>query len=134
MYEIGSQVEGEPDPGVPPQGWAWTPKDFEARALDVKLELVEWLNAERHQGMFILRGKEVGRPLHPSSLSLLPSPSYPRDGERTFERGYHRLKVSGLDLLQSPLCTGVLQSSTVLKYPLYLAVLPRRPNPQQALH
>ena len=51
------------------RGNLWTPKDYEARALDVKAELVDWLKAERHQGMFLLRGKEEGKPLHPSSLS-----------------------------------------------------------------
>ena len=50
-------------------GNLWTPKDYEARELDVKAELVDWLKAERHQGPFVLRGKEEGRPLHPSSLS-----------------------------------------------------------------
>lgn len=50
-------------------GQAWTPKDFEARALDVKHELVDWLEDERHDGVFVLRGQDAGRPLNPSSLT-----------------------------------------------------------------
>ena len=32
-------------------------------------ELVDWLKAERHHGMFVLRGKQESKLLHPSSLS-----------------------------------------------------------------
>jgi hypothetical protein len=31
--------------------------------------LDDWLQAERHDGRFILRGKEEGKPLHPSTLT-----------------------------------------------------------------
>ena len=40
----------------------------EARVLDVKAELVGWLEAARHDGPFMLRGKNGGRPLHPDAL------------------------------------------------------------------
>ena len=49
-------------------GNMWSPKDYEARVLDVKADLLDWLKAHRHDGLFVLRGKEQGRPLHPSSL------------------------------------------------------------------
>lgn len=50
-------------------GQTWTPKDYEARVLDVKTELFDWLQAERHDGLFIMRGRDEGRVLNPSSLS-----------------------------------------------------------------
>ncbi len=50
-------------------GQTWTPKDYESRVLDVKTELLDWLQAEKHDGLFILRAREEGRPLNPSSLS-----------------------------------------------------------------
>ena len=50
-------------------GQTWTPKDYEARVLDVKTQLLGWLQGEKHDGLFILRGREEGRPLNPSSLS-----------------------------------------------------------------
>ena len=50
-------------------GQTWTPKDYEARVLDVKTELLDWLQTEKHDGLFILRGSEEGRTLNPSSLS-----------------------------------------------------------------
>jgi integrase len=50
-------------------GQIWTPKDYEARVLDVNTELLEWLQKEKHDGPFVLRSKEEGRPLNPSSLS-----------------------------------------------------------------
>ena len=50
-------------------GQTWTPKDYEARVLDVKTELFDWLQAEGHDGLFILRGRDEGRILNPSSLS-----------------------------------------------------------------
>ena len=37
--------------------------------LDVKTELFDWLQAEGHDGLFILRGRDEGRILNPSSLS-----------------------------------------------------------------
>ena len=49
-------------------GQVWRPKDFEARILDVKSELVSWLEEARHDGPFILRSKSEGRPLHPDAL------------------------------------------------------------------
>ena len=47
----------------------WRPKDFESRIIDVKSNLLEWLESERHDDVFVLRGKEHGRPLHPSTLT-----------------------------------------------------------------
>jgi integrase len=50
-------------------GQTWRPKDYEARALDVKKELLDWLQAQDQDRRFILRGKYDGRPLNPSSLT-----------------------------------------------------------------
>ena len=50
-------------------GNTWSPKDFEARVLDMSTELADWLRTLGQEGLFVLTGKEEGRPLHPSSLS-----------------------------------------------------------------
>jgi integrase len=50
-------------------GQVWTPKDHEARRLDVKDALVDYLSEIRHEGWFILRGRYEDRPMASGSLS-----------------------------------------------------------------
>ena len=57
-------------------GERWTPKDHEARILDVKQELLDYISLERKRqsdegllGAFVLPGKSEGRPLHEDSLA-----------------------------------------------------------------
>ena len=47
---------------------SWLPKDNEARRLDVKQELVDYLNEIQHDGQFVLRGKWPDKPLTTDAL------------------------------------------------------------------
>ena len=51
------------------RGQSWTPKDHEARRLDVKDALVDYLAGIQHDGEFILRGRWPDKPMAPGSLS-----------------------------------------------------------------
>ena len=50
-------------------GQLWRPKDFEARVVDLHRSLGDWLKTDRNDNLFVLRGKESDKPLHPSSLT-----------------------------------------------------------------
>ena len=47
----------------------WTPKDAEARRLDVKRELVDHLETIQHDGDYVLRGRWPNKPIASGSLS-----------------------------------------------------------------
>jgi integrase len=51
------------------RGVTWKPKDREARRLDVKQPLVDYLNGIKHDGRFVLRGRWEDRPITSGSLS-----------------------------------------------------------------
>ena len=50
-------------------GRVWTPKDHEARRIDVKPALVDTLESHKHDWDFILRGKWKEKPVLPNSVS-----------------------------------------------------------------
>jgi integrase len=51
------------------RGQSWTPKDYEARRLDVKDAFVAYIDDVRHDGEFVLKGRWPDKPLASGSLS-----------------------------------------------------------------
>ena len=51
------------------RGQSWTPKDHEARRLDVKDAFVAYIDDVRHDGEFVLKGRWPDKPLASGSLS-----------------------------------------------------------------
>lgn len=50
-------------------GREWIPKDAEVRRIDVKQQLVDYLESQRHMGDFILKGRTAKEPLSFESLT-----------------------------------------------------------------